>query len=166
MSNPNLAKVQALVVAWRFLLPSYSSHLSRHHTRRDLLATSYSLSSLPLVSSLTSYSSLCIVQLPGVSVTLRAALTMLQSSQSYSLRPTCYRPRRRQRAHRHPPHSCRTHRVMLIPLCSSRHAHRVMLIASCSSRRAQRVVLNASCRICQLSFVSARSVVVAYLDVH
>jgi len=29
MSEPNLAKAQALVVAWRFVLPSYSSHLSR-----------------------------------------------------------------------------------------------------------------------------------------
>jgi len=89
MSELNLAKAQALVVAWRFLLPSYSSRLSRHHTRRDLLAASYSLSSLLLAPSLTSYSSLCIVQLPGVSVTLRAALTLSQSLPSYSPRLTC-----------------------------------------------------------------------------
>jgi len=152
ISKPNLAKAQALVVAWCFLLPSYSLGLSRHHTHCDLLTASYSLSSLPLASSLTSYSSLCIVQLPGVSVTLRAALTISQSSQSYSVHPTCYRPRCRRHAYRHPPHSCR--------------AHRAVLIASCSSRLAHRVVLNASCRICQLSFVSARSVVVAYIDVH
>jgi len=55
---------------------------------------SYSLSSSLPASSLTSYSSLCILQLPGVSVTLRAALTMSQSSPSYSPRPTRYRPRR------------------------------------------------------------------------
>jgi len=61
-----------------------------------------------------------------LSVTLRAALTMLQSSQSYSPRPTCYRPRCRRRTHRHPPHS--------------RRAHRVVFISSCSSRRAQCVV--------------------------
>jgi len=87
--EPNLAKAQALVVAWRFLLPSYSSRLSHHHTRRDLLATSYLLSSSPLIPSLTSYSSLCIAQLPGVSVTLRAVLTLSQSPPSYSPRLTC-----------------------------------------------------------------------------
>jgi len=87
--EPNLAKAQALVVAWRFLLPSYSSRLSCHHTRCDLLATSYSLLSLPLAPLLTSYSSLCIVQLPGVTVTLRAVLTLSQSSPSYSPRLNC-----------------------------------------------------------------------------
>ena len=92
--EPNLAKAQALVVAWRFLLPSYSSCLPRHHTRRDLLAASYSLSSSPLSPSLTSYSSLFIVQLPGVSVTLRAVLTLSQSSPSYSPRLTCNHTRR------------------------------------------------------------------------
>jgi len=49
---------------------------------------SYSLSSSPPASSLTSYSSLSILKLPGVSVTLRAALTMSQSSPSYSPHPT------------------------------------------------------------------------------
>jgi len=91
--EPNLTKAQALVVAWRFLLPSYSSRLSLHHTHCDLLATSYSLSSSPLVPSFTSYSSLCIVQLPSVSVTLRAALTLSQSSPSYSPRLTCNQTR-------------------------------------------------------------------------
>ena len=138
MSEPNLAKAQSLVVAWCFLLPSYSLRLSRHHTRQHLLTASYLLSSLPLAPSLT----------------------------SYSPRPTRYRSRRRWRAQRHPPHSCRTHRVVLNESYSSSRAHRVVLIASCSSRRAHRVVLNASCHICQLSFVSARSVVVAYIDVH
>jgi len=94
MSKLNLAIAQALVVAWHFLLPSYSSRLSRHHTRRDLLAASYSLSSSPLAPSLTSYSSLCIVQLPGVSVTLRAVLTLSQSSPSYSPHLTCNHTRR------------------------------------------------------------------------
>ena len=70
--EPNLAKAQVLVVAWHFLLPSYS----------------------PLAPSLTSYSSLSIVQLPGVSVTLRAALTLSQSSPSYSPRLTCNHTRR------------------------------------------------------------------------
>ena len=87
--EPNLAKAQALVVAWHFLLPSYSSCLSRHHTHHDLLAASYLLSSSLLAPSLTSYSSLCIVQLSGVSVTLRAALTLSQSSPSYSPHLTC-----------------------------------------------------------------------------
>jgi len=92
--EPNLAKAQALVVAWRFLLPSYSSRLSCHHTRRNLLTASYSLSSSLLAPSLTSYSSLYIVQLPCVSVTLRAALTLSQSSPSYSPRLTCNHTRR------------------------------------------------------------------------
>ena len=70
-------------------MPSYLSRLSRHHTRRDLLAASYSLSSSPLALSLTSYSTLCIVQLPGVFVTLRAALILPQSSPSYSPHLTC-----------------------------------------------------------------------------
>ena len=50
--------------------PPYSPHLTRSHTRRVFLATilaaSYSLSSSPPAPSLTSYSSLGIVQLPGV----------------------------------------------------------------------------------------------------
>jgi len=92
--EPNLAKAQALVVAWRFLLPLYSLRLSCHHTRRNLLAASYLLSSSPPAPSLTLYSSLCIVQLPGVSVTLRAALTLSQSSPSYSPRLTCNHTRR------------------------------------------------------------------------
>jgi len=92
--EPNLVKVQVLVVVWRFLLPSYSSRLSCYHTRRDLFAASCSLSSSPLAPSLTSYSSLCIVHLPRVSVTLRAALTLSQSSPSYSLPLTCNHTRR------------------------------------------------------------------------
>jgi len=94
MSEPNLAKAQALVAAWRFLLPSYSSRLSHHHTHRNLLSASYSLSSSPLAPSLTSYSSLCIVQLPGVSVTLRAELTLSHSSPSYLPHLTCNHTRR------------------------------------------------------------------------
>ena len=87
--EPILVKAQALVLVWCFLLPLYSLPLSRHHTHRNLRAASCSLSSSPLAPSLTSYSSLCIVQLPGVSVTLRAVLTLLQSSPSYSLCLTC-----------------------------------------------------------------------------
>jgi len=88
--------------------PSYTPHLTCNHTRRVLLAivlatvtlidiilaASYLLSFSPLAPSLTSYSSLCIVQLPGVSVTLRAALTLSQCSPSYSLRLTCNHTRR------------------------------------------------------------------------
>jgi len=99
-------------------------------------------------------------------------LTMSQSSPSYSPCLTCnhtrcillaivlatgtliniilavsyarsYSPRRR--AHRHPPHSRRAHRVVFILSCSSRRAHCVVLIVSCSTRRAHRVVLIASC---------------------
>jgi len=72
---------------------------------------------------------------------------MSQSSQSYSPRPTCHRPHRRRRAHRHPPHSRRAHRVVFISSYSSRGAHRVMLIVSCSLRRAQRVVFIVSCSL-------------------
>jgi len=163
MSEPNLVKAQALVMAWRFPLPSYSPRRTCSRTHRVLLAlilaAAYSLSfSLP-APSLTSYWSRCIVQLPAVChsescanhVTKLAIILAVSYLQSYSLRPTCYRPRRRC-PHCHPPHS--------------RCAHRVVLIALCSSGRTHRVVLYGSYRICQLSFVSARSVVVAYIDVH
>ena len=70
MSELNLAKAQALVMAWRFSLPSYSPHRTCSHTRRVLLAliltASYSLSFLLPAPSLTSYSPRCIVQLPAV----------------------------------------------------------------------------------------------------
>ena len=38
MSELNLAEAQVLVIAWRFSSTSYSSRLSRHYTRRILLA--------------------------------------------------------------------------------------------------------------------------------
>jgi len=92
---------------------SYSLRLSRHHTRRVLLAlilaasysptlaASYPLSFSPLAPSLTSYSSRCIVQLPTVChsescanhVTKLAIILAASYLQSYSPRPTCYRPR-------------------------------------------------------------------------
>ena len=60
-----------------------------------ILATSYSLSFLLPAISLTSYSSPHIVPLPAaVAVSLRAVLTMSQTSPSYSPCPTRYRPRR------------------------------------------------------------------------
>jgi len=121
---------------------------------QSYFAASYSLSSSPLAPSLTSYSSLCIVQLPGVSVTLRAVLTMSQSSQSYLPCPTCYRPRRRWCAHRHPPHSRRAHRVVFISSSSSRRAHRIVLIVSCSTRSAHRVVLITSCSTRRVVFAN------------
>jgi len=95
--------------------PSYSLRPTGYHPHRFLLALivamSYSLSSSPPASSLTSYSSLCFLQLSCVSVTLRAALTMSQSSPSYSPRPTRYCPSRRI-PHRHPAQGCRAHRVV------------------------------------------------------
>ena len=86
-----------------------------------------------------------------LSVTLRAALTMSQSLQSYTPRPTCYRPRRVLLAIVLAASSVliAIHLivVMLIASCSSRRDHRVVLNASCSSCRAQRVVLIASCSL-------------------
>jgi len=87
------------------LITSYctSSHHSSCHSESCanyfptlviILAASYSLSSSPPAPSLTSYLSLCILQLPGVSVTLRAAITTSQSSPSYSPCPTRYCPHR------------------------------------------------------------------------
>ena len=124
--------------------PSYSPRPTCYHQRRVLLAlivaTSYSLSSSPPATLLTSYSSLCFLQLPGVSVTLRAALTMSQSLQSYLPCPTryctrCWRP------HRHPPHSCHAHHlVSYLPtfLCF-RHAEQCYMrpnsITACDNRR-------------------------------
>jgi len=98
---------------------------------------SYSLLSLPSAPSLTLYSSLCILQLPSVSVTLRAVLTMSQSLPSYSPRPTCYRPHRVTRSH-----SC--HVLLAIVLAASILIVILLIV----------VVLIASCRICQLSFIS------------
>jgi len=70
MSEPNLAKAQALVMAWRFPLPSYLPRRTCSYIRRILLAlilaASYSLSFSPPAPSLTSYSSRCMVQLPAV----------------------------------------------------------------------------------------------------
>ena len=105
-----------------------------------------------------------------LSVTLRAALTMSQSSQSYSPHPTCYRPRRILLAivfaasysllyssHRTRSH---THCVLLAIV----HAAGVliaillivvMLIASCSSCSAHRVVLftlGSSCHVLFANF--------------
>ena len=104
-SSPRIVPLPAAVpVTLRALLtmsqtsPSYLPCPTHYRPRRVLLTlivtTSYSLSSSPPVPSLTSYSSLCILQLPGVSVTLRATLTMSQSSPSYSPCPTRYRPHR------------------------------------------------------------------------
>jgi len=155
--------------------PSYLQCLTCNHTRRVLLAivlaagtlidiilaASYPLSYLlrpthPHLPRPTRYGSrrwhphwhrtrhVVLYNFP-LSVTLRAALTMSQSSQSYLLSPTCYRPRRRRRAHRHPPHSRRAHRVVFISSCLSRRAHRVVLIC---------VVLIASCSTCRAVFAN------------
>jgi len=149
---------------------SYSPRLTCNHTRRVLLAivlaastlidiilaASYQLSFLPLEPSLTSYLLRCIVQLPSVCHSESCAnhvtklAIILTASYLLSSLPVaaCSSPSSSS------------------SLCSSRRVHLVVLIALCSSHHAHRVVLNASCRICQLSFVSARSVVVAYIDVH
>ena len=71
------------------LVASFTPSYSPRPTRRVLLAESS-----PLAPSLTSYSSLCIVQLPCVSFTLRAALTLSQNSPSYSPHLTCNHTRR------------------------------------------------------------------------
>jgi len=143
--------------------PSYLPCLTCFHTHcvilTLILAASYLLSFSLLAPSMTSYSSHCIVQLPAVC-----------HSESCT---------NHFKAHHH------TRRLLLaiilaasiliaillivvrlIASCSLRHAHHVMLIVSCSSYRAQYFVLNMSCRIYQHSFVSTRSVVVVYIDVH
>jgi len=101
MSEPNLAKVQALVMAWRFPLPSYSPHRTCSHTRHVLLAlilaACYSLSFPPPAPSLTSYSSRCMVQLPAVChsescanhVTKLAIILVASYSPLYSPPLTC-----------------------------------------------------------------------------
>jgi len=164
--------------------PSYLPRLTCNHTRHILLAivlvagtiidiilaVSYPLSFSPPAPSLTSYLSCCIVQLPAVchcescanhdtelAIILAVSYLLLSSppaacSSLSSTQSSCS--------------SRRAHRVMIITSCSMRRAYRVVLNASCSMRRAHRVMLNASCRICQLSFVSVGSVVVAYIDVH
>jgi len=133
ISNGLVLSIAIVLVA--SFTPLYLPCLTCSHTHRMLLAlilaTSYSLSSSPLAPSLTLYSSLCIVQLPGVSVTLRAALTMLQSSSSSLLYPTCYCPHR-QRPHHHPPHSCCANHTVLIASYSLRRAYLVILIISYS----------------------------------
>jgi len=126
---------------------SFTNHVTK---LAIILAASYSLSSSPPPPSLTSYSSLRIVQLPGVCHS-GAVLTMSQSSPLYSSRLSRHHTRCVLLAivltasvliailSRH------ARRIVLIVSCSSRRAHRVTLIASCSSRRAHRVVLIASC---------------------
>jgi hypothetical protein len=125
-------------------------HPTRSHTHHVLLTliltAFYSLSSMPLALSLTSYSSLYIVQLSSISVTLRAALTMLQSSPSYLpsflLHLTC-----------HPT----LHVLLAIVLATVVFITIlliIVLIAWCSSHRAPCVVCIVSCHIRQLFFVS------------
>jgi len=106
MSEPNLAQAQALVMAWRFPLPSYLPRRTCSHTRRVLLplilAASYSLSFSPPAASLTSYLLRCMVQLPAVChsescanhVTKLAIILVASYSPLYSLRLTCTHTRR------------------------------------------------------------------------
>ena len=115
----------------------------------------YSLSSSPPAPSLISYLSLCILQLPGVTVTLRATLTMSQSSPSYSPRPTRYHPFcvlvtlivTTSYSLSSSPRLTRSHSryVLLAIVLDASVLIAILLIV---------VVLIASCCICQLSFVS------------
>jgi len=142
----HVTKLAIILVA--SCLPSYLSYLTRHYTCRVLLAliltVSYSLSSSLLVPSLTSYSSLYIVQLPSVSVTLRDALTMsklaiiLATSYLLSSLPPASSSLSSSQSLCSSRHA---HCVVLIALCSLHCAHRVLLIVSYSSYRTQRVVL-------------------------
>jgi len=124
----------AIILAASYSLSS-SLCPTRYRPRRVLLAiilaASYSLSSSPPAPSLTSYSSLRIVQLPAVCHS-GAALTMSQSSPFYS-----------SRLSRH-----HTRRVLLAIILAAG------VLIAILSRRAHRVVLIASCCVCQLSFVS------------
>jgi len=99
-------------------------HPHRHRTRRVLLdnyaasilidivlVASYLTSSKPPVSSSTSYSLCRIVQLPAVSVPLRAALTISRSSMIFS--PHLFRDSPCRRHPRRHPHRHRTRHVLL-----------------------------------------------------
>ena len=163
MSEPNLAKAQALVdsglalsiaiVLVASFTPSYLPRLTHHVLlARVVLAAGTLIDIVLLTVYCTTSQCLCHSESCANHVTKVTIVLTASYLQSYLPYPTCYRPRRRRRAHRHPPHSC--------------HAHCVVLITSCSLRRAHCIMLNALCRICQLSFASARSVVVAYIDVH
>ena len=167
-SSPRIVPLPAAVpVTLRAVLtmsqssPSYSLHPTRYRPRRVLLAiilaASYSLSSSPPAPSLTSYSSLRIVQLPPVCHS-GAALTMSQSSPFYSSRLSRHHTRRVLLAiiltasysllSSPRPTRYRPRRILLAIVLStgvliailSRHAHRVVLIALCSSHCAHRIV--------------------------
>jgi len=121
--------------------PSYSPRPTRYHPRRILLAlivaTSYSLLSLLPAPSLTSYSSLCILQLPGVCHSESCAnhvtkLTIILAT-SYLLSSS---PRLTRSHSRH---------VLLAIVLAAGVFIAIVLIV---------VVLIASGGICQLSFVS------------
>jgi len=141
---PNHAEAQVLVMAWRFALTSYTPRPTRY------------LSFSPPAISLTSYSSPHILPLhAAVPVTLRAVLTMPQSSPSYSPRPTRYRSCHvllgliiaASYSLSYSPRLTRSHtcRVLLAIVHAAGVLIAILLIV---------VVLIASCRICQLSFVS------------
>jgi len=55
MSELNLAEAQVLVIAWRFSSTSYSSRLSRHYTRRLLLAVVLAASTVNDIVLVTLY---------------------------------------------------------------------------------------------------------------
>ena len=88
-------------------------------------------SSTPPVSSSTSYSHCRIVQLPAVSVPLRAALTISPSSTIFSPRLFCDSSCRRH-PHRHP-HRHRTRHVILDIMHAARILIDIVLIASYST---------------------------------
>jgi len=141
---PNLTEVQVLVIAGRFTLTSYTLHPTHY------------LSFSPPAISLTSYSSLRILPLPAaVSVTLRAVLTMSESSPQYLLRPTRYRP-------------CSILLALILaasyllsywPHLTCSHTRHILLAIVHATGVLFAIILIVvvpivSCRICQLSFVS------------
>jgi len=117
-----------------------------------ILAVSYSLSSSP---RRTRYHPRRV---------LLALILVASYSLSYSPCPTRYRPRR-WHPHCHPPHSRRTHRVVLIASCSSRRVHHVVLIVSGSSRRAHRVVSYLPTFLCFRHSAMLRASKTAAMDV-
>jgi len=147
-SSPSIVPLPAAVpVTLRAVLttfqtsPSYSSRPTRYHPHRILLArivtTSYLLSSSQPAPSLTSYLSLCILQLPGVchseSCTNNVTKLAIILAASYSLSSS--------------PHLTRSHtrHILLAIVLTAGVLIAILLIV---------VVLIASCRICQRSFVS------------
>jgi len=109
--EPNLAKAQALVVAWRFLLPSYSPRLARRVLLAIVLAAGTLIDIVLLTVYCTTSRYLCHSESCANLVTKLAIILAASYLQSYSPHPTCYRPHR-QHPHRH--HTRRVLRVLIL----------------------------------------------------